>query len=350
MDLNNILIIMFFTGIFGGIVNYYSDANKVSETKEIKRPILQCLIFGIAATLIVPLFFKIADSKLVENIKIKTEQNDNSGDKIIFDSYNIYNKIDSTGKVIKIDTIKNIKQNTSLKTDAEQLSKSDSETSAKDYLLWTAYCLLAAAAGMRFIDLLMNKFLTQEQLSKAEEGKKAAENKAEKLKANAIKNNEKVINNFEANQELEIETMLENSEVDAEHRRESIHDMLLSKLPPIINAEDPQKGRFGGKFHVNGRILYVNYSKSNRSEFLNLTIKVATDNKENKLQGNVYLFLHNSFPKSIIKLEAESKTEVSYNILAYGAFTIGAVTDEGKTMLELDIAEQRDFPEDFRKR
>ncbi len=34
---------------------------------------MECLLLGIAATLIVPLFLKIADSKLIENIQIPAE-------------------------------------------------------------------------------------------------------------------------------------------------------------------------------------------------------------------------------------------------------------------------------------
>lgn len=48
MYLIYILKIMLITGFLGGIVNYYSDTNKVTETQVKKRPVLECLLLGLA--------------------------------------------------------------------------------------------------------------------------------------------------------------------------------------------------------------------------------------------------------------------------------------------------------------
>lgn len=97
-------------------------------------------------------------------------------------------------------------------------------------------------------------------------------------------------------------------------------------------------------------IIGFSYRDSNIPGFLDLIIRVTADHHENKLKGYLYLFLHDSFPKSLIKIEAEGKTEVSYDVVSYGAFTIGAIVDNGTTYLECDITELKHFPDDFRNR
>ncbi len=47
--------------------------------------------------------------------------------------------------------------------------------------------MLAAAAGMRFIDLLINKFLTQEYINKVEEAKNVAVHEKENLEGEIAK-------------------------------------------------------------------------------------------------------------------------------------------------------------------
>lgn len=345
MYLIDILNIMLITGILGGIVNYYSDTNKVTETQVKKRPVMECLLLGIAATLIVPLFLKIADSKLIENIQIPAE-NIIKKNKAEIHLYNVYNKIDSTGKTIKVDTIKNSSPIANQKVSLKQNEKLYTETAARDYLLWIAYCMLAAAAGMRFIDLLINKFLTQEYINKVEEAKNVAVHEKENLEGEIAKKDEKKIQHIIANERLEFETVSEGAKTHGK----IMSDMILPKLPPITNPDDPQKGRFGGRDHMNGRTLSVSYRDSNIPGFLDLIIRVTADHQENKLKGYLYLFLHDSFPKSLIKIEAEGKTEVSYDVVSYGAFTIGAIVDNGTTYLECDIKELKHFPDDFRNR
>ncbi|BAP29088.1 uncharacterized protein CHSO_0051 [Chryseobacterium sp. StRB126] len=345
MYLIDILKIMLVTGLLGGIVNYCSDANIVTETQVKKRPVLECLLLGIAATLIVPLFLKIADSKLIENIQIPAE-NLIKKTKADIHSYNVYNRIDSTGKTIKIDTIKNNNPTINQKEPIKQSEKLYAESAARDYLLWIAYCMLAAAAGMRFIDLLINKFLTQEYINKVEEAKNVAVHEKENLEGEIAKKDEKKIQHIIANERLEFETLPDEANIDGK----IIPDMILPKLPPITNPDDPQKGRFGGRDHMNGRTLSVSYRDSNIPGFLDLIIRVTADHEENKLKGYLYLFLHDSFPKSLIKIEAEGKTEVSYDVVSYGAFTVGAIVDNGATYLECDIAELKHFPNDFRNR
>lgn len=296
MYLLDILIIMIITGLIGGAVNYLSDSNKVTETSKFKRSLLECLFLGFAATIMIPFFLKLADSSLLQDINIKNEKNG---------SYSVF-----------------CKENLALPF-------------AQNYLLWSAYCLLGAAAGMRFIELLISKVLTQAEKQELQEKVQ------EKVKAD-----KKKIENLLATEHL----MTSTSNSENQIVTKSVEAGFQRSIGPIKYPSDPQKGRFGGKSKDNGRTLSVEYSDSRIKDFLNLIITVSADNPNHPFEGDLYLYLHDSFAKSLIKIEADGKEKVSYEIPSYGAFTIGASADDGRTLLELDLSELKSFPEYFRNR
>ncbi|MBL7878233.1 MAG: hypothetical protein JNN23_00005, partial [Chryseobacterium gambrini] len=180
--------------------------------------------------------------------------------------------------------------------------KLDDKSIASNYLLWAAYCLLAAAAGMRFIDLLVNKLLTQSQvieLKKNVEKKKEENEELEKEKEilkeevnKSTKIEEKRVKNYEVSEQNFIQ-QLNNipSNIEENNLKVSFKQENLPDLPPVKVTNDPQKGRFGGQSNSNGRTLSVTYKKYFLPGFLKLTIKVSADNNNNPLNGNVYLFL-----------------------------------------------------------
>lgn len=55
------------------------------------------------------------------------------------------------------------------------------------------------------------------------------------------------------------------------------------------------------------------------------------------LTDSVTFHLHTTFAKPVIKVKP-SGNKAEINLVAWGAFTVGAETDEGNTKLELDIA------------
>lgn len=346
MSLDYIIIIMAATGIFGGAVNYFSDANEQKENGIIKklRSLWVCMLFGLAATVLVPLFLKFAESRLLEGIHL-SKQAPPKDEKL-------------TGKVnhkpfaaisIRHDSVQVVapkKDSASVKAPlntAEEKSIQDKDA-ASDYLIWTAYCLIAACAGMRFIDLLMSRVVSKEYMNKVETEKQELSKQNKDLKKESVV----ASNNYKASEVFQLQDATENSMMKSSVNTLDQSRLLLSKLPPIIYSSDPQKGRFGGKSSVNGKTLTADYSPYILPGFLNLTIKVSTT--EDDLNSDVYLFLHNSFAKSIIHLDGSGKKEVEYRIPAYGAFTIGAIADNGNTLLELDLSELKNFPEDFRNK
>jgi len=166
------------------------------------------------------------------------------------------------------------------------------------------------------------------------------------------KTNKKRLANAKLQQAIAFQQEVNSEEAPEAGKREIIEAIRFSpsSLPPISNPDDPQKGRFGGDPHKNNRTLSAEYENYPIPFFLNIKIKVSADAESPMLNGEVYLFLHDSFAKSVVVLSANNTDYVEYNVPSYGAFTIGAVCDNGSTLLELDLAEVRSLPEDFRKR
>lgn len=77
----------------------------------------------------------------------------------------------------------------------------------------------------------------------------------------------------------------------------------------------------------------------NDSYFRRLILRVEpTDPTNFPLTDRVTFHLHPTFAKPVIEVRpTDSVAEI--NLVAYGAFTVGAEADSGKTKLEYDIAE-----------
>lgn len=113
------------------------------------------------------------------------------------------------------------------------------------------------------------------------------------------------------------------------------------------NPDDPQKGRFGGSARCNGRELSAVVERdSGAKSWFNVEITVASISRR-PLQGRVDLWVHDSFPQEHYWTQVR-KGRAKFSFSVYGAFTVGAVADRGKTPLELDLADVKDAPSEFR--
>ncbi|MEE1946151.1 pYEATS domain-containing protein [Pedobacter sp. KR3-3] len=114
--------------------------------------------------------------------------------------------------------------------------------------------------------------------------------------------------------------------------------------------DDPQKGLWGGKSEADGRkVTAVVRETSYDRNWFNINLTVTSTDPNNPLVGDVLFHLHPSFMKEIQKVRALDGV-AQCNIVGWGAFTVGVECDEGKTKLEIDLAELTDAPELFRKR
>lgn len=117
-----------------------------------------------------------------------------------------------------------------------------------------------------------------------------------------------------------------------------------------VDPDDPRKGQFGGEPEANGRRLSVRrLDGGKKDEKLNLELMVDALPGAPPLTDEVLFYLHPTFHRSVVASKVVDG-KASLTRWAYGAFTVGAVCDNGNTRLELDLAELGTLPLWFRRR
>jgi len=113
---------------------------------------------------------------------------------------------------------------------------------------------------------------------------------------------------------------------------------------------DPWKNKFGGQFKANGRHLSATVEPiTGEKDWFLVRLLVEPTLTGKALDAPVYFYVHSDFPRSrLVVLPQYSRAEL--RLRAWGAFTVGVLADNGETRLELDLAENREFPALFRSR
>ncbi len=121
---------------------------------------------------------------------------------------------------------------------------------------------------------------------------------------------------------------------------------LRERLPAVAVPDDPQKGRFGGKSADAGRRLSATITPSPiDSRWMTVIITVESIDSRPLAGGFVFFFLHDSFEPDAYRIKVrKDRMRASLEVTSFGAFTIGAVADEGKTWLELDLSTIKSAP------
>lgn len=110
--------------------------------------------------------------------------------------------------------------------------------------------------------------------------------------------------------------------------------------------DDNRAGQFGGSPSRNGLALSASVKRDSPGWF-RVDIEVRPTAPQRELDGTVHFYYHDTFSPSseIVRVrDGVARTHV----ICYGGFTLGAVADEGKTPLELDLARIPGVPRDFR--
>jgi hypothetical protein len=125
------------------------------------------------------------------------------------------------------------------------------------------------------------------------------------------------------------------------------------ELPSVTHTDDPQKSRFGGKEENKGRRLTADVEASSvKSEWCKVALKVSSAASWPPLKGEIHFFLHDTFSPDRYTIPVAKNGEATLVVRAVGAFTVGAIADNGDTLLELDLATSPNVsaPEDWRSR
>jgi len=124
-------------------------------------------------------------------------------------------------------------------------------------------------------------------------------------------------------------------------------------VPNANIADDPWKGALGGAAESNGLRLSVTVSPEPvlvtdpARPFHALTLTVSAIDPARPLAGTVWFLLHPSYPNWCAPVEVRDGRAVLETV-GWGAFTAGAVAEDGQTKLELDIAQLPGLPSPFK--
>lgn len=342
------LSIMLVTGILGGFINFLLPANEVDGKKKMKWG--SCVIIGIGATLLVPLFLQIAQSKLLENMHDGWSMADNKKETAASKPKPL-KYVDTTGG--KKDTVL-VSPMQSGDGNATSQQTLPGNNPYQNYFLFIAYCLLASTAGYRFINMLIDGVLKGDKINKLETQNETLSKDIEKRTANSQisqkQEHAEVVKKLMEEKTVQLQTKaISNPEV-----LKHVSLPIIPELPPVIHPDDPQKGRFGGKAENNFRKISADVKSSHVPDFYKVVLVVeSTDPANHPLDSDVIFYIHDSFSPSVFTYspkEFKDGKAVEDEILSYGAFTVGIITDNGQTMLELDLAEDPKFPKKFRER
>lgn len=121
---------------------------------------------------------------------------------------------------------------------------------------------------------------------------------------------------------------------------------------PGSAEDDPWKGVFGGQSidRAAGRLLSAEVKAlGNTPGWYGVTLSVSALPGAAPLEGTVRFFLHDSFINDRPQVRVAAGQAVLH-LKAWGAFTVGALADEGRCRLELDLAGLESAPMEFRLR
>jgi hypothetical protein len=114
------------------------------------------------------------------------------------------------------------------------------------------------------------------------------------------------------------------------------------------DSEDPQRGRWGGQASRNNRTLWAKIEPvTGSTEYFHVHMQVESTSESDPLRGRVIFHLHPTFRKSVVEQTVRNGI-AAIDRVAYGAFTVGAETDNAP--LELDLADVPGSPTEFRER
>lgn len=131
-------------------------------------------------------------------------------------------------------------------------------------------------------------------------------------------------------------------------KADSLHRTSSTSSRPF-DPEDPNLGQFGGLAQRNGTALTAEVSSiPDRKDWWEIRLTV-TAQPNSAIHGDVIFHLHPTFPEPVMKVRLrDGRAELV--IRAWGAFTVGVELDEGRRLLELNLAELPGVPKEFAER
>lgn len=117
---------------------------------------------------------------------------------------------------------------------------------------------------------------------------------------------------------------------------------------PLV-ADDPNKGLFGGLEVAGDRMLAARVTPFRHPMDRNVNLAVSATPGKAPLQGYVTFYLHPTFPEHMWRqrIKVNNRGFARLRFWAYGAFTVGAIVEDARVSLELDLATVKGAPKEF---
>lgn len=308
-DLWSVLLIMLIGGIIGGIVNFYFAPAPDGQVQSLGR----CVVLGIGASALVPVFLFITQSKVLDKLFTPVSPTLTEAEKII------------------------------------------------NTLFFMSLTLLAGISSSRFITSVSDQLITQlkKDVQETKAGVKENGEKLEKTqqdvqetKETVALNQEKTLENKTTLQALK-EVQKARSLNPPSIRTNDIAETRELELNTFSDPNDPQKGRWGGKnANKNYQLSASVTAVDSDNDFFRVQLQVAyTGPAPAPSDDSVTFHLHDTFTPPVRQATFQNG-KAMLELLAWGAFTVGAVTANG-TQLELDLADPNlvpNAPKAFRDR
>ncbi|MFC5411876.1 YEATS-associated helix-containing protein [Larkinella bovis] len=317
-DLWTILGAMTLAGLVGGLVNCFLPAAEGEPTKVWWK----CVLMGIGASLIVPVFLFLTQSKILDELVKVLPAPPASG---------------ATDQPLSVAIGQKV----------------------QNYLVFFSFCTIAAISSTRFISSVSDRLMielkkevreTKEQVQETQKDVRATQQQVRETDQKVEETEKKTTTNRATLQAVK-KKIQENSIARKTAPTNAVpitREATRGPSPAIsspLHPDDPQKGRWGGKHTVNFRQLQATVTAIDDDEdWFNVRMEViSTDPQHHPLTGNVIFHLHDTFVPDRQSVPVVNNRAVLEKT-AWGAFTIGAETDDG-TQLELDLSDPTDAPD-----
>lgn len=330
MALNVLIVLMIVTGIVGGLVDFITPPT----TGEPAKKAFHSILYGIAATLLVPLFLEFLQSRILNDVEpgwttrttlVRREQTITQTQT----AANTSTLQDTAGRKAPANTTVAVKEN------------APDSSVWKDYLIYAGYCLIAAVGGLRFIRQVSDNItrrVTELEKQTSEVGKTAtqAEQKADSAQQTASQAQEQAQDaKATADSAAQISTNVVMPDfVEPVSRAAQTRSAPRTLSNP--DPHDPNKGQFGGKATQAGRRLTARVEQLKPKVYLVILEVSALPGAEPLVQP-VTFFLHPTFIPAQVRVTPKSGV-ARLQLRAWGAFTVGAEIAQEATLLELDLS------------
>ncbi|RAJ94372.1 hypothetical protein LX87_04259 [Larkinella arboricola] len=302
-DLWTILGTMVLAGVIGGLVNGFLPTAQGEPPKIWWK----CILTGLGASLIVPVFLFLTQSKILDEL------------------------------------VRVLPENATAPTIAEAMGRK-----VQNYLVFFSFCTIAAITSTRFITTVSDRLLSElkKEVDATKQAVRETDQKVEETQQKAIGNRATL---QAVKKKIQENSIARKTGTALPITREATRGP-SPDTSALLHPDDPQKGRWGGKPTVNFRQLQATVTAIDDDEdWFNVRMEVvSTDPQNHPFTGSVTFHLHDTFTPDTVSVPVVNNRAVLEKI-AWGAFTVGAETSDG-TQLELDLSDAPDVPLSFRNR